>query len=199
MSHMWLIAMCRTHDSSYVAHMTHSYVRQDSFTCDSLRCAAHMTRHMGHMSHIWLIHMCDKTHSDVQHDAVIMRAKTDSSVRCDSITRATGRNHMCDMTHSYVQQDSFGCATYLSHYVRHDSICATWLNHKCDMPQSRAQDAPIRWTAWPIHISDMTHRFYVYGFRMTYDAYNPFVLLQYLCVGPQNSSQPHTSYVSSFV
>ena len=175
MSQMCLIAICRPYDSSMsdismTRHMSNieSCVRWIAHMNESCIAIHAMYRtYMSDISHTWLIHMRDKTHSEVQHAAVIMRTKTDSYVWRDSITSATGLNHVCYMTHSYVQQDSFGCATYRCHYVRHDSICAACINNMCDMPQSRAQHAPITWTAWPIHISDMTHRFYEYAFRMT--------------------------------
>ena len=55
----------------------------------------------------WLIHMCDMTHSHMQHDSLLC---------------ATWLIHMCDMTHSYVWHDSF--------------TSSTWLIHLCDMTRA---------------------------------------------------------------
>jgi len=53
---------------------------------------------------LWLIHMCDVTHSYVWHDSLVC---------------VTWPIHMCDMTHSHVCHNS--------------CICVTWLIHMCDM------------------------------------------------------------------
>jgi len=96
------------------------------FKMNLYRKEALIVRELG-MSAIWLIHMCDMTHSYVWHDAFIC---------------VTWLIHMCDMTHSYVWHDAFICVTWLIHmcdmtfhlcdmthsYVWHDSfICVTWL------------------------------------------------------------------------
>jgi len=107
-----------------VPHVTHSYVRHDSFICATwLIHKCNMTnsyvRHDSFISATWQIHMCDMTplvrclrwhastsfNGDVWHDY--------SYVRHDSSICATWRIHMCDMTHSYVRHDSFICATGL--------------------------------------------------------------------------------------
>ena len=66
---------------------------------------------------IWLIHLCDMTHSYVWHDSFIC-------VTCPIhaggwFICVTWRIHMCDMTHSYVWHDAF--------------MCVTWRIHMCDM------------------------------------------------------------------
>jgi len=77
-------------------HMTHSYVRLDSF-----------------IYAIWLIHMCDMTHSYVRHESFI--CATWLIHMCDMIhpymrhgvcVCATWLIYMCDMAYSYERHDS---------------------------------------------------------------------------------------------
>ena len=146
----WLIHMCKmTH--SYVWHNSIDYamyVWHDIYKCAMSRRLISQVTHIWHSliqrngafstwtsggfdskSHwhacaTWLIHMCDMTHSYVQHDSFIC---------------VSWLIHMCYMTHSYVWHDSFIFVTWLmtDSYVWHDSFsCVTWLIHMCDMTRS---------------------------------------------------------------
>ena len=101
--------------------MTHLQ-RRDSFICVTWVICVTWA-----MSHIWLIHMCNTTHSYTWHDSftcvkrLILESchTTHSHTWHDSFTWLI---HECDMTYSYVWHDSFICVTWLIHpYV--------WLTH----------------------------------------------------------------------
>jgi len=114
--------------------------------CDSFLCV------------VWLIHMCDVTHSDVW---------------CDSFICVTWLIHMCGVTHSYVWLDSFAYVTWLMHmydasrqlskYVydlrcvsRDGYLFVTWLIRMCAESQVYAWCDSFICVTWPIHIHDVT-------------------------------------------
>jgi len=68
------------------------------------------------MCSVWLMHMCDATHSYVWHDSIMCVAWL---------------IHICDMTQSYVWQGSFDTLVLCA--LSHSCTCVTWLNHMCDM------------------------------------------------------------------
>jgi len=109
--------------------MTHSSVRNDSFTMNPL-----------------ITDICAMSHSSVRHDSFAMNPPSLIYVPC--------LIHLCAMTpspwilhHSYMGQDSFICAPWL---IRHKSsiphICAR-LIHLCAMTHS----------PWILHHSYMCH------------------------------------------
>jgi len=116
-----------------------SHVRRNHVTYTNESCHAYASVISGAMSHIWpqiwLLHMCDMTHSYVWHDSFIC---------------VTWLIHKRDMTHSYAWHYSFICMTWLthmrdmthSHFQRHDSsISLTQLIHISDN-QSSCQRSP---------------------------------------------------------
>ena len=98
----WLICGCKWH------------MRHDSFACDSFTCVTWPI-------HMWLIQMCDMTHSYVWPDPFVC---------------VTWLIHMCDMTRSHVWHDWFICVTWIIHEWHHSFICVTWLIHMWDMTHS---------------------------------------------------------------
>ena len=144
----WLMHLC---------DMTHSYVSHDSFAeyrffysallqkkpinLRSLLIIA--TQYHSKQTHscvchgwfinvtwlIWLMHICDMTHSYVSHNTFRCVPlpchecdRTTSYVWHDSFVRGIWRIEMCDMTHSNVCHDSFVRVTWLIHITHHHSM-----------------------------------------------------------------------------
>ena len=119
---------------------------EDSFICD-----------------IWLIHVCDVTHSFLRLDLLV----------CETLNVYVWLIDVRDMTHSYVWHDSFTCVTWLIRFwdttytacvtwrIRstHPSRWCkfthfwTWLTHVRDMTNSCV--------TWLIHVCEMTFSFFL--------------------------------------
>jgi len=124
-----------------VCDMAHSHVWRDLVTC------AIWLIHMCDMTHsplceTNLIHACDLTHTHVWHDLFSMRARVASCalgahiwmshVTHDSLP-CVWRDAficVCDVTHSYLCPYALPCVTWLI------LICHVTLSHACDMAQS---------------------------------------------------------------
>jgi len=119
--------------------------------------------HVSFICVIWLIHMCDMTHSYVWHDSFICVMWLIHMCGMTFI-RAMWLIHVCGMTHSDVWHDAFICVTRRIHlcdmthsFVCHNSsICVTWLIYMCDMPHSYVWHDSFIWVPF-IPISDLTH------------------------------------------
>jgi len=128
---------------------------------------------------MWLVHMCDMTHSYVWHDSFI---RVTWLIVChDSFICVTWLIHVCGMTHSYVWHDwlvlmcdktdahvchdSFVCVPRAScdmihSYVWHElSMGVTWILHMCDLTHSYVWYDSCIYVIWRMHISDMTHSY----------------------------------------
>jgi len=154
---------------TWLIHMTHSFLWHDSIhICDMTQSSRHTYMccvvrpctnkepahtHVWHASFIcgmWLMHMCDMTHSYDAFTCVTWLIHTCDATQsfihtsmCRSAfhkyntclcTCVTWFIHMWDVTHSYVWHDTFICVTWLTHMAhsrvwRDSSICVTWLNH----------------------------------------------------------------------
>ena len=109
---------------------------------------------------IWLIHICDMTHSCVWHE---------------SFKWVPWLIPVCDMTHSYEWHDSFPCVTWLIHmidlthsFMWHDSfICVQWLIHMCDMTHSYVRHDSLIFVTWLTH---MWHDSLICVTRLTHTA-----------------------------
>jgi len=113
------------------------------------------------MSVMWLIHVCDMTHSYVRHD----------SFKCifSSCSGHTRLMLMCDVTHWWVGHDSSTCVLWPIHMCdtaqsfswRHSFICVTWLSHMSDMTHSCVWHDSFMRVPWLIRVFDLTYS-YVY-------------------------------------
>jgi len=106
---------------------------------------------------MWLIHVCDTTHSYVRHDPF--------KCICSACSGHTRLMLMCDVTHWWVGHDSSICGTWLIYmcsmtnsYVWHGSIIfVTWLIHMCDLTEWHEWHDSFMCVTWLIHVCDMTH------------------------------------------
>ena len=153
------VLMC-VHTSSCVCTRPHACARahvQDAWVrCVSFICV------------IWLIQICNITHSDARH--YFMRDMSFTPLctcwrrecNCDLVD-------ICDIPPSFMWHDSPICVIcvmcvmcvmcYYS-YVWHDSfIRVTWLIHTCDMNHSNVWHDSFICVTWLIHICDMTHSY----------------------------------------
>jgi len=130
---------------------------------------------------IWLIRMCQVTHSHVSHtegqrffsSAHIPRLHTWH----DKFTRVTWHVHTCDMTCSHLWHDTstrdlFKCVIWLIHtyaplraedvlfkYSYYLFVCVTWRIRMCDMTHSYVWRDSFICVTWLIHMCDMTHSY----------------------------------------
>ena len=112
----WLIHICVTHQVLVSRQYVGIYIFH---TCD--------------MTHSWLIHIHDITHSYVWHDSFIrvtwlVHICVTHQVLVSRQYVGIYLIHTCDMTHSYTLHNLF--------------ICVTWLVHACDMTRSHMCDTP---------------------------------------------------------
>jgi len=117
MSHIWMSHVAHMNESRHTSAWVIRYVEMSHVThmdeschiCKSLHTYEYESSHIWMICEdlTWLIHMCDMTHSYVQHDS------------CIRLTLSSQIIHMCEDSYSYVRHDSF--------------MCATWLIHMCDM------------------------------------------------------------------
>ena len=114
---------------------------------------------------IWLIHICDMTHSYTRHDLVSVLCRATFLffiyTQHDAFIHLTRRIHTRDMTHSYTWHDTF--------------VYVTWLIHIRDMTQTYAwHDSFIR-VKRRIHTRDMPH-----SYTWHYSSIYPVVIFGFL-------------------
>ena len=122
---------------------------------------------------IWLIHMCDMTHSSSET----------MTTRCTCVIRetficVTWLIPMCEMTHSCVWHDSYTIKTMTERCACgwHDTLlCMTWLNQShvvgdsfmcaaqrvyvCGRTHSYMRHNSLICVTWLIHMCDVTHSY----------------------------------------
>jgi len=131
-------------------------------------------------SYVWLIHMCDMTHSYMWHDSFICVAWL---------------IHICDMTHSFEWHDSFICMTFvvfvyifvhiyvwvMSHlltiHVTHmNESCQTygwvmshiWMSHVKHMDESCHTYEWVMSNIWMSHVTLMNQSCHTHGWVMSH-------------------------------
>ena len=123
MSHVWMSHVKRVNESCHTYKWVMSHIWMSHVTHMNESCHTHewVKSHIW-MSHsclmnicvVWLVQMCDMTHSYVWHDSFIC---------------VTWLIHTCDMTHSYVWHESLMTDSYvwvMSHKQRVQRYQSQW-------------------------------------------------------------------------
>jgi len=101
--------------ATWHAHMTHSYVRHDSFLGATYRICIHMGPLNGAPPRTYT-YTCDLTYSYAGHDSDIC---------------ATWRIEMCDMMYSYIETRHNGAPKFVTNHLA-SQMTSVWLHRMCD-------------------------------------------------------------------